>query len=330
MLSINRKMPTSTISTFGESDELCAALAEAGYRHLLVIQPGAFRARMTRITLDHIRLSFTEEQSTRIASITLGPGATRILLPPLGGRLLLGGHISDSRQIMTQGAGQTVIERLDGPGRCRDIVISTRYLTAFSRALTGTAIVVPPAVRLWQPAARSLGALSALHSAALRATKARPSEQYSQKALHGLEQQLIDLVVECLSGGPIGVSVARGERCADIIASFSHSIDAYPDRLPSVAHICQELSVDERRLRRCCHAHLGLGPVRYLRLLRMQRAHCALRNGICGMTTVTQVLEQYGFAEVGRFATEYRALYGELPSTTLNRSLGRLASKAGT
>jgi hypothetical protein len=41
-------------------------------------------------------------------------------------------------------------------------------------------------------------------------------------------------------------------------------------------------------------------------------------------------VQRHGFGEVGRFATEYRAFYGELPSTTLNRSLGRLASKTGT
>ena len=323
-------MCANTISAFGESDELCEALTEAGYRRLLVIQPGAFRARMTRITLDHVRLSVTEEQLARIASITLTPGTTRVLLPPLRGRLLFGGLISDSGRIVTHGAGQSVIERLHGPCRWRDIVISTRHLTTFSCVLTGTPIVVPPAVRLWQPTARALRALSALHSAAMRATEKHPGGQYSQQALHGLEQQLIDRVVECLSGGPIGDSEARDERCGGIMARFGQSIDAYPDQLPSVVHICKELCVDERVLRRCCHAHLGLGPVRYLRLLRMQRVRRALRNGTCGTTTVTQVVQRHGFGEVGRFATEYRAFYGELPSTTLNRSLGRLASKTGT
>jgi AraC family ethanolamine operon transcriptional activator len=162
----------------------------------------------------------------------------------------------------------------------------------------------------------------------MRATEKRPSEQYSQQALHGLEQELIDRVVECLSGGPIGVYEARGERCARIMADFGRLIDTYPDQLPSVAHICKELSVDERVLRRCCHALLGLGPVRYLRLLRMRRVRCALRDGTCG--TVTQAARRHGFGEVGRFAAEYRTFYGELPSTTLNSSLGRLASKAGT
>src|SRR6516162_6211262 len=139
-------MLTNTISTFGESDELCAALAEAGYRQLLVIEPGAFRARMTRIALDHVRLSFIEEQLARIASITLPPGTTRVLLPPLRGSLLLAGLICGNGRIMTHGAGQSVVERLNGPCRWRDIVISTRYLTTFSRALTGTTIVIPPAV----------------------------------------------------------------------------------------------------------------------------------------------------------------------------------------
>jgi AraC family ethanolamine operon transcriptional activator len=164
----------------------------------------------------------------------------------------------------------------------------------------------------------------------MRATETHPGEQYSQQALHGLEQEVIDRVVECLSGGPIGAYEARAERCARVMASFSHSIDEYPDEFPSVAHICKELSVDARVLRRCCHAHLGLGPVRYLRLLRMQRVRCALRNGIDRTTTVTQVVQRHGFREVGRFAAEYRAFYGELPSTTLNRSLGWLASKAGS
>jgi AraC-like DNA-binding protein len=323
-------MSANTIATFGEPDELCATLAEAGYRHLLVIQPGAFRARMTRITLDRVRLSFIEEQLARIASITLAPGTTRILLPPLRGRLLFGGLISDRRQIMTLGAGQSIIERLDGHCRWRDIVISTRHLTAFSHALTGTPIVVPPTVRLWQPAERALRALSALHSAAMRATETRPGEQFSQQALHGLEQELIDRLVECLSGGPIGVYEARGERCTRIMAAFGRSIDEYPDQLPSVAHICKALSVDERVLRGCCHALLGLGPLRYLRILRMQRVRRALRNGTWGTTTVTQVAQRHGFGGVGRFAAEYRAFYGELPSTTLNRNRGRLASKAGT
>jgi hypothetical protein len=59
----------------------------------------------------------------------------------------------------------------------------------------------------------------------------------------------------------------------------------------------------------------------------MQRVRCALRNGAWGTTTVTQVVQRHGFGEVGRFAAEYRALYGELPSTTLNRSLDRKPQK---
>ena len=313
-------MSANTISAFGEADEFLAALKEVGYRQIVVTQAGAYLARMTRITLDHVRLSFVEEQLSRIASVVLAPGMTRILLPPVRGRILCGGVGTDGRYIVTQGVGQRVIERLEGPCWWRDIVISSGYISKFGHALTGTPITVPSTVHVWHPTARALKALSALHAAATWVTETHPGAQHSQQASHGLEQELIDRVANCLSGGPIGVHETQGERCPGIIAKFAESIDTFRDELPPIAHICQELNIDERLLRRCCHAHLGLRPVRYLRVLRMQRVRRALQNGTCRTTTVTEVVQRYGCGQVGRFATEYRALYGELPSQTLRRS----------
>jgi len=37
-------------------------------------------------------------------------------------------------------------------------------------------------------------------------------------------------------------------------------------------------------------------------------------------TTVTEVAIRFGFGELGRFASEYRAKFGENPSETLDRS----------
>jgi AraC-like DNA-binding protein len=87
--------------------------------------------------------------------------------------------------------------------------------------------------------------------------------------------------------------------------------------------ICAELGVSERLLRACCKEHLRMGPNRYIRLRRMQQVHRDLRNGNPGTASVSEVALRYGFHDPGRFATSYRAVYGELPSATLRRASQR-------
>jgi AraC-like DNA-binding protein len=65
--------------------------------------------------------------------------------------------------------------------------------------------------------------------------------------------------------------------------------------------------------------HMGIGPVRYLWLRRMHLARRALLSAAPGTKTVTEIATGSGFWELGRFAIEYRALFGEVPSATLGR-----------
>jgi AraC-like DNA-binding protein len=78
--------------------------------------------------------------------------------------------------------------------------------------------------------------------------------------------------------------------------------------------------VSERSLRACCKEHLGMGPSRYRYLCAMQRVHRALQSGSSDAANVSGVAGRYGFRGLGRFATRYRSLYGELPSATLRRA----------
>ena len=62
-----------------------------------------------------------------------------------------------------------------------------------------------------------------------------------------------------------------------------------------------------------------MGPIRFLTLRRMHLAHRALLRADPSKSTVTRIVTDQGFWELGRFSVAYRALFGESPSETLQR-----------
>jgi AraC-like DNA-binding protein len=83
--------------------------------------------------------------------------------------------------------------------------------------------------------------------------------------------------------------------------------------------ISRQIGVPSRSLRYACERHLGLSPLQYLLRRRMDVARRVLQHGNC---MVSDVARQFGFRDVGRFATLYRKLYGEPPSITLKLASG--------
>lgn len=79
---------------------------------------------------------------------------------------------------------------------------------------------------------------------------------------------------------------------------------------------CASIKTLERSFKRV----LGVTPRRYVTLLRLTHAHRMLREGRRSTVRVSDVAEKCGFRHHGRFSNEYRALYGEKPSETLDRS----------
>ncbi|MBG0511613.1 AraC family transcriptional regulator [Agrobacterium sp. MOPV5] len=61
-------------------------------------------------------------------------------------------------------------------------------------------------------------------------------------------------------------------------------------------------------------------PMAYLRYLRLEAAHCDLKNAQAGQS-VGETALKWGFTHAGRFATDYTIRYGCLPSETLRIAL---------
>lgn len=88
---------------------------------------------------------------------------------------------------------------------------------------------------------------------------------------------------------------------------------------PSLDDLARIGGVSDRTLHSAFLEQLGISPKRFLRLRLLNLARRELRRADPEATRVTDVLTRIGIWEWGRFARDYRTLFGELPSATLYR-----------
>jgi AraC family ethanolamine operon transcriptional activator len=101
------------------------------------------------------------------------------------------------------------------------------------------------------------------------------------------------------------------------LEEFMHAHETEP---LCVTDLCSVASASERTIRNVFNKVYGMSPARYLRLRRLNQARRALRDHAGAEVRVTDVAVRYGFLDVGRFAAEYRHMFGEYPSQTLRRA----------
>jgi transcriptional regulator GlxA family with amidase domain len=85
----------------------------------------------------------------------------------------------------------------------------------------------------------------------------------------------------------------------------------------SLAKVAAVAGVSVRTLSRGFRERHGIGPMGFLRRLRLEAARRDLLLADPAETSVTEVAHRYGLAHLGRFAVAYRSLFGESPSETL-------------
>lgn len=94
-------------------------------------------------------------------------------------------------------------------------------------------------------------------------------------------------------------------------------INEYAHYLPDMSQLCKVSELSERSLQYGFSERLGMTPIKYLRTVRLNKAHCALIKANKQQISVAKIALDWGFVEFGRFAREYKTLFHELPSQTL-------------
>lgn len=88
------------------------------------------------------------------------------------------------------------------------------------------------------------------------------------------------------------------------------------DETITVADLCVHLGVSRRTLQYSFRELLGINPVRFLRAMRLNQVRRDLRAAKAGALAVGDAAAKSGFWHLGHFVTDYKRMFGELPSET--------------
>jgi AraC family ethanolamine operon transcriptional activator len=110
-------------------------------------------------------------------------------------------------------------------------------------------------------------------------------------------------------------TVPRGQ----IIRRSMDFVDQHEGEYLSVEQLAAAAGVSERTLRHAFQQYVGVAPVRYLNRRTLHQVRRALKAADPSRATVTEIATQFGVWQLGRFARDYRYLFGELPSETLHQ-----------
>jgi AraC-like DNA-binding protein len=305
--------------TFGDPEGYAAAFGDARV-NLTIMGGGDFTARLTRLKLQHLEVYWCRESLPRIAYISLPPERVVLSFPIGRASPLFGGSALRNGNIVLHSRGERMHQRSNGVCQWGMMLFSAKQLANYGEALTGHPIASPRVSRVLRPTrAETLGFRRLFRHACHLADIGRNLIERPEVA-RALEQEMLHAVVHCLAADDADDIAKTRHRHAAVMVRFEEVLTKHIDWKPSMQALCAEVGVAERTLRMCCAEVLGVSPTRYLLLRRLNRARTALRRADPSTATVAEVARNNQFLEFGRFAVTYRSIFGESPSTTLQRN----------
>jgi transcriptional regulator GlxA family with amidase domain len=87
----------------------------------------------------------------------------------------------------------------------------------------------------------------------------------------------------------------------------------------ALADVASACGLSQRAVQKQFESFLGVSPMAHLSRMRLTAVHDQLRQSH-GSVSISEVASRCGINHMGRFAVEYRKVYGELPSRTLRNA----------
>jgi AraC family ethanolamine operon transcriptional activator len=131
---------------------------------------------------------------------------------------------------------------------------------------------------------------------------------------------LVVLLLDTLAAGrmvdPFRTTAAQ--RLA-AVRKVEEYVRAFPDRRIGVVELCALVGLSKRTLHYAFLEATGCTPKEFVKAIRLNAARRELRAIGPGPGHVEQVARRYGFERPGNFASDFRRLFGELPSGLIRK-----------
>lgn len=175
----------------------------------------------------------------------------------------------------------------------------------------------------------------------VRLTGTQPTSPAAGRFIVGVVDYLRDILLAQPAPSPLVAATAGQYLAASVLNAFPNSalidptIEDRHDSTPallrralayvddnahndiSVTDIADAIFVTPRAVQYMFRRHRNCTPMEYVRRVRLHHAHLELLEGDRTKCSVATVASRWGFAHTGRFAVQYRQVYGRSPHETL-------------
>jgi AraC-like DNA-binding protein len=293
-----------------------------------LVEPRRFQLRGDRRAVD-IRISHVSIGLGHLFGVSHGvalvatsaPISSYQVMVPLRGRLV--GNTPAGEVVADPGTALVYSprDRLDTywSEECTSLVLSVpaERLRALARdvypATDAGNMRLRPLMRLGDGAGRSFA--NALGIIAQESVD--PESAYRRGLTTQLLEQTLLLSLITAQGEEIGHS-RPAPPPPDYIAKALAAIEARCGEDIGMADLVRASGVSMRTLQYGFRERFGVGPMTYLRQMRLRHVHDALRRAPPDSCRVGDMAARWGFFHGSAFASAYRKMFGELPSETLS------------
>lgn len=303
---------------FPEFEAYTSSLRDIDVRVLLpkLITP---HWQISNVSIGDIQLQYGSEGSGAIADGAVQRGG-RMCFVPFAGRYRGNGRLMDKESVLVGDPGaEFSISVAEAHEWC---TLFLPYESTAPNANQDAEFLKQPHSQLVRPGAATMHRMRELLQSLLTSIRIDSTVLSAELALTNLRAELMTAcqpIVAPLQAVMPSTGRPRVSR-PDVVRAIRKSLDQFPDAWPSLRELADSANVSERTIRNIFRDQYGVSPRRYLWLHRMHQVRAALRSSERGCTTVTATAARFGFWHFGRFAAQYRRLFGERPSETLSCS----------